>query len=668
MRIARLTLLFGLLSGIWLSASASDQHGMSVSSLPQRAQSKIWAAVGRDISAYHVQATKSGFEAVNSSQKMVTDFTKGGVEVHTGNSCWRMTLRGYGYGTTLRTVGVVAPKGSANRVEYRHGPVTEWYVNGPAGLEQGFNLAEPPGRKRGEPLTIALAVSGDLKATVDPDRAGMTLTDPSRGGRLGYKGLTAFDATGKELEARLQVRGERLLLQVSDTGARYPILIDPWVQQAKLTASDGAAEDQFATAVAIDGNTVVVGALSATVGTNFAQGAAYVFVMPPNGWADMTQTAKLTASDGVSNDQFGSSVAVSGNVVVVGSPYAAISNTNCSGTGNVCFNQGAAYVYVQPANGWADSTETAKLTASDGVAGDELGYSVGIDGNTVVAGAPNAAVGSGCPNSPCTFVQGAGYVFVQPTNGWASMTQTAKLTASNGSSDDGFGQSVAISGATVVVGTPYAGIGTAYAQGAAYVYVEPQSGWNNTTETAELTNGIGKAGDQFGGSVSIDGSTNTIAVGALGVEIGTVYQQGAAYVYVMPANGWTTTSTATARLTASDGAMRDQFGTSVSINGGTLVVGAPNATISSNVGQGAGYVYVEPSGGWVSTSAFTAKEIATDGAAGDGLGTSIAISNNTLVVGAPLATVSGSYSQGASYVFQESVSRRAQTIAPTPTR
>ncbi len=654
MRMARTTLSFGLLLGISLSANATDQGGMSVASLPPSAQSKIWAAMGRDISAYHVQATKSGFEVANSNQKLTADFTKRGVKIRTGNVRWQMRLRGYGYGSALKTAGFIAPSASVNRVEYRRGAMTEWYVNGPGGLEQGFTLAEPPGRRVGEPLMIALATSGDLKATVDRDRAGVILTDPSRRVRLHYNGLTAWDARGRELQASLQMRDEQLLLEVNDTAATYPVRVDPWVQQAKLTALDGMTGDQLATSVSIDGDTVVVGAFSATVGSNFAQGAAYVFVMPPSGWASITQTAKLTASDGLSNDQFGSSVAVSGKVVVVGSPYAAISSTNCSSTGNVCFNQGAAYVYVEPSGGWADTTETAKLTASDGVAGDELGYSVGIDSSTgtIVAGAPNAAVGSGCPASPCTYVQGAGYVFVQPQSGWANMTQTAKLTASNGSSDDGFGQSVAISGTTAVVGTPYAGIGTTYAQGAAYVYVAPQAGWSNMTETAELTNETGKAGDQFGCSVSIDGSTATVAVGGLGSALGSSYQQGAAYVYVMPTGGWTTTSTATADFTASDGAIRDQFGTSISINGGTLVVGAPNATIGSNASQGAGYVYLEPSGGWITTSTFNAKVSAADGAAGDSLGTSIAVSGSTLVVGAPLATVSGGQSQGAGYVFQ----------------
>ena len=526
-------------------------------------------------------------------------------------------------------------------------------MNGPAGLEQGFSLAKSPGQKRGEPLTIALSISGDLRATVDRQGAGLILTDASRRESLRYQGLSAFDASGAELTASLQLRGDQLLLQVNDHGARYPVTIDPWVQQAKLDGFRWAAGDQFASSVAVDRDTVVVGAFSATVGTNFAQGAAYVFVEPSTGWADMIQTAKLTASDGMSNDQFGSSVSVSDGVVVVGAPYAGIANTNCSATGNVCFNQGAAYVYAEPSSGWADTTETAKLTASDGVAGDELGYSVAIDSstNTVVAGAPNAAVGSGCPNSPCVYVQGAAYVFVEPSNGWATGTQTAKLTASNGTSDDGFGQSVSLSGTTAVVGAPYAGIGPTYARGAAYVYVAPQAGWSNMTETAELTTSDGKAGDQFGCSVGIGGAG--IGIGALGAKIGSVYQQGAAYVYVMPSTGWSSTSTPTAKLTASDGATGNQFGSSVSMSDDALVVGAPNAAIGSNLSQGAGYVYVEPSSGWATTSTFDAKETAADGAAGDSFGSSIGLSSeDTVIIGAPLAAVSGGYSQGAGYVYQ----------------
>ena len=187
-------------------------------------------------------------------------------------------------------------------------------------------------------------------------------------------------------------------------------------QTAKLTASDGAASDYFGYSVAISGDTVVVGAYYDDIGANTDQGSAYVFVKPESGWADMTQTAKLTASDGAASDYFGSSVAISGDTVVVGAYYDDI-GANA--------DQGSAYVFVKPASGWADMTQTAKLTASDGAADDYFGNSVAISGDTVVVGAYDDDIGSNTD-------QGSAYVFVKPANGWADMTQTAKLTASDG--------------------------------------------------------------------------------------------------------------------------------------------------------------------------------------------------------------------------------------------
>ena len=137
------------------------------------------------------------------------------------------------------------------------------------------------------------------------------------------------------------------------------------------------ADDHFGDSVSISGNTVVVGAHEATVGGNSDQGAAYVFTEPGSGWADMTQTAKLTASDGAADDYFGTSVSISGNTVVVGA----------SEPRSAQHGQGAAYVFTEPGSGWANMTQTAKLTASDGAAGDYFGFSVSISGNTVVVGA-----------------------------------------------------------------------------------------------------------------------------------------------------------------------------------------------------------------------------------------------------------------------------------------
>jgi hypothetical protein len=322
-----------------------------------------------------------------------------------------MALRSYGYGSALLPVSEAAPQGSANRVEFRRGALTEWYANGPLGLEQGFTLTRPPGEANGEPLTVALALTGDLTASLDPDGTVLTLTRGDGQAALRYSGLTAYDAAGRELQAWLELRGERLLVRVKDTGARYPLVIDPFVQQAKLTASDGAAYDFFGESVAISGDTVVVGAHLAKIGSNLYQGAAYVFVKPGTGWATTsTFDAKLTASDGALGDYLGYSVAISSDTVVVGAPYADVGSNS---------GQGAAYVFVEPGTGWATtSSYDAKLTASDGAANDNFGYSVGVSGETVAVGAFSATVGS-------NVEQGTAYVFT------AALDQAPAITSTN---------------------------------------------------------------------------------------------------------------------------------------------------------------------------------------------------------------------------------------------
>jgi hypothetical protein len=284
----------------------------------------------------------------------------------------------------LLSVSAAAPRATCNRVEYRRGTLTEWYVNGPTGVEQGFALAQPPGQANGQPLTIALALSGDFVAALEPGETGLQLMRRNAPA-LRYTGLSAYDATGRELRTWLELQDDHgLLLHVEDTDARYPIVIDPFVQQAKLTASDGAAGDKFGRAVAIDGNTVVVGAPFAPAG------AVYVFVKPATGWATTsTFNAKLTASDGAAGDLFGFDVAINGDTVVVGS---------------ATFAPGAAYVFFKPATGWAStSTFDAKLTASDGTPGNAFGASA-VSGDTVVVGAEFANIGS-------SILQGASYVY-----------------------------------------------------------------------------------------------------------------------------------------------------------------------------------------------------------------------------------------------------------------
>ena len=183
--------------------------------------------------------------------------------------------------------------------------------------------------------------------------------------------------------------------------ARYPVVIDPFFQQAKLTASDGAKLDFFGDSVAVTGDTVVVGArLDSLFDDLVHDGSAYVFVKPAGGWAGvLIESAKLTASD---TRGFGYSVAVSGDTVVVGSFPGSFPGPE------------TVYVFVKPAGGWAGAlTETAKLTASDGdrFDHDDFGIAVAVSGDTVVVGARSAQIRDNL------LGQGAAYVFVKPAGG-----------------------------------------------------------------------------------------------------------------------------------------------------------------------------------------------------------------------------------------------------------
>jgi hypothetical protein len=627
--------------------AAADSSAKTLADLPPAILPAISSALGHDGAQYGMHATADGYTAQNAANHLAAHYTAEGVEIRSQNDNWGLEFQGWGYGEHPENgnKAAVAPSVNANRIEYRRGALTEWYANGPLGIEQGFTISQPPVTRPGsshDALDIALRLRGNLNASIESGRHALTLRDQKGAPALRYGPLLAYDASGRELESWMEVQDSSLRLRVNTAGARYPILVDPWVQVAKLTASDGAEEENLGYSISVSGNTVVVGAYHATIGGNAGQGTAYVFVEPAGGWAPTsTFNAKLTASDGAPGDCFGWSVGISGNTVVVGAPSLP-EFPGCS------VLLGEAYVFVEPGAGWDPTTpqhEAAKLTSTDVAAGDEFGYSVGVGGtaaNTVVVGAPGGSLGS-------SISPGAAYVFVEPGAGWASENQTSKLTASNGMVNDALGSSVAINenASTVAAGAP----GVDSTQGAAYVFVEPAgaSGWASAlseNQTAELTTtDLADTTSVFGSSVGISGST--VVVGASSANAGL----GAAYVFVEPTStGWVTTSTWNAKLTASDGAGGPQLGSSVSISGNTIVAGAPGANIGSNEEQGAAYVFVEPAGGWASENE-TAKLIASDGAASDSLGISVGISGNTVVAGASAATIGSSNSQGAAYVF-----------------
>ena len=253
--------------------------------------------------------------------------------------------------------------------------------------------------------------------------------------------------------------------------------------------------------------------------------------------------------------------------------------------------------------------QTTELTASTGVAYDNLGSSVAVSGDTVVVGADGACNGFG-----------VAYVFTPPGGVWpATLSEIAGLVASDGTAGTSFGSSVSISanGNTVAVGAATAAVGANSDQGAAYVFTEPANGWSHPLPSnAKLLAAHGAAYDDFGSSVSVSADGSTVVVGADGWNapmVGNSAVPGKAYVFTAPAGGWNGTANENAQLVASDSAAGDWFGQSVAIDGGTVVVGAPYATVGGNGSQGEAYVFSQPAGGWTGTVNEDSKLAASGG-------------------------------------------------------
>jgi len=401
----------------------------------------------------------------------------------------------------------------------------------------------------------------------------------------------------------------------------------PIIEAAKLIASDGQEGDIFGSAVAIDGDTIVIGAEGASLGKGYQQGAAYVFVKPANGWRNMRQTAKLTASDGANFAYFGFSVAVRGDTIVIGAYCHSDTQRRCNG---------AVYVFAKPATGWTDMTETAELTASDdhSDAGYVLGWSVVIDrkARTVAAGALLANDGAG-----------AVYMFVKPANGWANMTQNAELTASDANQANCcLGYALSFAGNTLAAGDPGWSNGNpnSCCQGAAYIFVKSAKGWTNMTETARLLASDGVAGDELSYSVSLDG--DTLALAAVRATI-KGQQQGAVYVFLEPQSGWKDTSQFRAKLTAFNGHSGDALGVSVGLSGNLLIAG-DDGYLSD---EGAAYAYLKPAGGWKTTSKYNFRLTDPGRQPAAFFGAAVAQQGNVSVVGAYLENPAG-----AAYVYE----------------
>ncbi|MCH8165311.1 MAG: FG-GAP repeat protein [Planctomycetes bacterium] len=385
-----------------------------------------------------------------------------------------------------------------------------------------------------------------------------------------------------------------LLAAAASVLSTAPAYADLGDQLAKLLADDGTEEDFFGFSVATSGATAIVGAFhDDDNGAN--SGSAYLF--------DTTtgrQIAKLLADDGAAEDWFGESVAISGETAIVGAYF-----DDDNGT-----DSGSAYLF--------DTTtgrQIAKLMANDGTAGDWFGRSVAISGTTAVVGARR--------DDDNGTDSGSAYLFDTTTG-----QQIAKLLPDDGAAYDRFGISVAISGATAIVGANQDDDNGDFS-GSAYLF-DTASG----RQIAKLLPDDGAAGDRFGASVAISGAT--CIVGARNHDDNGA-NSGAAYLFD------TATGRQIFKLLPNDGAAFDWFGQSVAVSGATAIVGA---LFDGDNGTESGSAYLFDA----TTGAQIAKLLADDGAGGDQFGWSVAISGATAIGGAWTDDDNG-IASGSAYLF-----------------
>jgi len=395
----------------------------------------------------------------------------------------------------------------------------------------------------------------------------------------------------------------------------------------KITASDGGADDSFGNSVALDGDYAIVGAPYEDAGGENG-GAVYIYHRTDaNTWDAGT---KITAADITSNDNFGFSVALSGDYAIVGSPY---EDTG----GNAA---GAAYIFHRTdANTWDAGT---KITAADAEADDYFGYSVSISGDYAIVSAHlEDTGGSG---------SGAAYIFRRTdTNTWDTGT---KITASDPEAGDYFGYSVSISGDYAVVGAYGEDAGGSNA-GAAYIFRRTDT---NTWDTGtKVTASDAEGGDRFGSSVSISG--DYAVIGAY-LENSGGTGAGAAYIYHRTdTNTWD----AGVKIVASDAQVNDWFGFSVSLAGDDAIVGSYLEDTGGG-SAGAAYVYHRTDTNTWDTGA---KIISSGAASGDYFGRAVSLSGDYAVIGATGVDTLGS-GAGAAYVYQYDPPIAGKLLSPDP--
>ena len=558
--------------------------------LPDGVTAEDWQQIKQQIAAsrYHPRASEQGYVAHNAAQGWQVSFspegktTLKGTDVEIGMWLNAVDTRPITQHPTLQAAG--------DTLTYQHSEgIAEWWVNSPDKTEQWFRINDRLTQEGALRLTIGLETAAEVSQS-----GNQLVFTTANNKRIRYDRLKVWDQQGQVLPSHMQLADDQssITLVVDDHQAIYPITIDPsFTQEHYLKPLVVDALDEFGFSVDVYANTLVVGVpfedsaatlINGDSGDNSAlgAGAAYVFVRDFSGWQ---QQAYLKASNAEAGDLFGESVAISGSYIVVGAANEdGDANSTMDNPNNFSSSAGAAYVFKRDGTTW---TQQAYLKAHE-TGADEFAETVDIDGSTIVVGSKwedgdqNSTVDDTNNNAPNA---GAVYVYTRLGTEWS---QQAYLKASHAEASDFLGFAVAISGDTIVAsafgedGDANSTLTTpnnaASEAGAAYVFVREDGEW---TQQAYLKAHNAQANDEFGQVVAIDEDT---------LVIGTIYEDGdanstmtssnngatdagAAYVYVREQGEWSQQGYLKAGNAESD----DEFAESLAISGNTIVVGAP---------------------------------------------------------------------------------------------
>jgi hypothetical protein len=613
-----LAMLLAVAAGGWWVAAPQPGGGepaqpreslssRSLLSLPVSAREPVSATIGGADRAFRVR----GGRALNPKQGFRLRFGTGGVVVRSGRGRLILGLSGRG-----------RPRTSRNRVVYGDGPVREWFVNGPVGLEQGFDVVKRPRYRR--PLEFSIPLAGVVRARLDGSARAMLVL--AGGGSLRYSGLSTTDARGRLLRSWLTASRGRLSIHVDDAGARYPLRVDPYIQQGSKLVGTGIvgtyADQGFSVALSADGNTALVGGWY----DNSNVGAAWVFVRSGGVW---TQQAKLVASGAVGASDQGYSVALSsdGNTALVG------------GYGDNTF-VGAAWVFTRSGTTW--SQQGSKLVGTGATGAAEQGRSVALsgDGNTALIGGPADNSGAG-----------AAWVFVRSNGAWSQ--QGSKIVAGDaiGSAEQGRGTALSYDGNTALIGGADDNSGV----GATWAFVRSGGTWS---EQAKLV-GTGAAGAGSQGlSVALSGDGDTALIGGPFDNS----DAGAAWVFTRSGTSWSQQGSKLVGSGMSGSIATQGWSVALSEDGDTAAIGGPDDGYNNQAfaGPGAGWVFTRAGNGTFTQDGSKLFGSGPVGYAQQGWSVALSLDGSTVLV-------AGAYDNngtGAVWVFQNQLAPTVSGVSP----